>query len=160
MSERSDPETTRQWHRTFAVECNNAAWDLSAREARTPAEDHQMLCAAFAAAYHWAQLDAPLNDARAGLTLAHVLAAVQLGPLALDYARRSLGFFEAGGGEDWDLAFAHAEMAHAAAKCGDHTLHSYHYARARELGDAIGDEEDRRIFLDEFARIPRMVAGG
>lgn len=159
MSEQTNPETTRQWHRTFAVECNNAAWDLAAREDRTPADDRQMLSAAFAAAYHWAQIGNPLNDARADMTLAHVLALLNQGAMALEYARRSLSFFEAGSGEDWDLAFAHAELAHAAAKCGDHTLHSYHYARARELGETIAGEEDRKIFLDEFARIPRMVAG-
>ena len=104
-----------------------------------------MLSAAFASAYHWAQLKAPLKDARADLTVAHVLALLNQGPLALEYARRCLAFFESQGGEDWDLAFGHAELAHAAAKCGDHTLHSYHYARARELGEAI-QEADRRFF--------------
>ena len=158
MNEQSDPETLRHWHRKFAVECNNTAWDLAAREMRSPVEDTQMLSAAFAAAYHWAQLASPLNDARAEITVAHVLALLNHGPLALEYARRCLAYFENEGGEDWDLAFAHAEMAHAAAKCGDHTLHSYHYARAHELGEAIQEADDRQVFLEEFARIPRIAA--
>lgn len=158
MSEQTDPETLKHWHRTFAMQCNNIAWDLAARETRTPVDDHHMLSTAFASAYHWAQLKSPLNDARADVTVAHVLALLNQGPLALEYARRCLAFFESQGGEDWDLAFAHAELAHAAAKCGDHTLHSYHYARARELGEAIQEADDRQVFLEEFARIPRIVA--
>lgn len=40
MSEQTDPETLKYWHRTFAKQCNNTAWDLAARETRTPVDDH------------------------------------------------------------------------------------------------------------------------
>lgn len=157
MSELTDQEMLLKWHRKFAAMGNNAAWDLASRPERTPDENHAMLSAAFAASYHWAKMSAPLNDARADVTLAHVLALLGQGELALNYARRCLAFFENNPCEDWDLAFGHAEMAHAAAYCGDHTLHSFHYARANELGQAIQDEEDRQVFLAEFAKIPKVV---
>jgi len=158
MSEQIDQDTIIQWHQRFAAACNNTAWELASGEDRGPEEDDQMLTAAFAAAYHWARVGSPLHNARADVTLAHVLALLGQGELALRYARRCLAFFENNPCEDWDLAFGHAEVAHAAARLGDHTLHSFHYARAHELGAAILEEEDRQVFLDEFNRIPKVVA--
>ena len=158
MSDQTDQEMLLKWHHKFAASCNNTAWELASRHERGPEEDHAMLSAAFAASYHWSKLSAPLNDARADVTLAHVLALLGQGQLALNYARRCLAYFENNPCEDWDLAFGHAEMAHAAAGCGDHALHSFHYSRAHDLGQAIQDEDDRQVFLDEFAKIPKVVA--
>src|SRR5437867_171566 len=59
--------------------------------------------------------------------------------------------------EDWDVAFAHSEMAHAAAEMGDAKRHAEHYSTAKRLGDAIANEEDRKQFLEEFSRIPATV---
>ncbi len=103
------------------------------------------------------QVGKPVNDARADLTLAHVHALLGQGQLALGYAQRCLAFFENNTGEDWDMAFAHAEMAFAAAVLGDADLHAKHYAQAKKLGEAIQEEEDRTVFMDEFSRIPSQV---
>jgi hypothetical protein len=159
MGEQVNQEVLLQWHRQFAATSNNTAWELASRDDRGPDENHHMLSAAFAAAYHWARVGTELNNARADVTLAHVLSLVDQGELALHYARRCLEFCENNPCEDWDLAFAHAEMAHAAAKVGEHALHSFHYARAHELGQAIAEEEDRQVFLDEFVKIPKVVEG-
>jgi hypothetical protein len=45
------PDEIKKAHRWFAVEGNNRAWDLAAKASRTPAEDSEMLLAAYAAAY-------------------------------------------------------------------------------------------------------------
>ncbi|MBP8106091.1 MAG: hypothetical protein KBG20_20495 [Caldilineaceae bacterium] len=60
-------------------------------------------------------------------------------------------------GKDWDLAFAHAVMARAAAVMGDGELHAIHYAAAQSTGVAIRDEEDRAVFLAELAKVPNSV---
>jgi hypothetical protein len=155
MPEPPAPEEIARWQRWFAVECNNHAWSQTARAERTAASDREMLYAAYAAAYHWSKVGTALNDARAELLLAHVHALLGEAAPALAYARRVLAYCENNPCEDWDLAFAHAELAHAAAVAGDHALHAEHYALARARGEAIADEEDRRVFLEEFARIPR-----
>ena len=157
MSEQADQNTPEFWHKKFAAECNNLAWDLTSRSGRTPEEDRRMLHAAFAAAYHWSQVGTPLHDARADVTLAHVLSLLGRGTLAMECARRCLDYFENHPAEDWDLAFAHAELAYAAAVSGDRDLHREHYARAKELGEAIQEDEDRQVFLEEFTRIPSTV---
>jgi hypothetical protein len=158
MAEQPTQEAIDKWHRWFAVECNNQGWDLMAKPERTPDEDRQMLYLAYSSAFHWGKVGVPLNNARAEMALAHVHAMLGHGELALSYAESCLGFLEANGGEDWDVAFAHAEMAHAAAAAGDADLHAKHYAKAQELGEAIKEEGDRNVFLEEFAKIPTKVS--
>ncbi|MEW5986201.1 MAG: hypothetical protein AB1791_06175 [Chloroflexota bacterium] len=154
MTDIPTQETINQWHRRFAVACNNRAWDLTTQSDRTAAENQEMRYTAYAAAYHWQQVGQPINHLRAEITLAHVHALLGEAGQALHYADRCLAFCETNECEDWDLAFAHLEMALAAAVSGDAKSHARHYARARELGEAIQEEEDRRIFLDELARTP------
>lgn len=150
-------EMIDEWHRWFAVECNNGAWDLIAQAERSPEQEIEMLNRAYAAAYHWSKVGTLLNVARADITLAHAQALLGSGDLALESARRALEFFENNACEDWDLAFAHMEIALAAAVEGDAELHAQHYETARTLGDAIHYEEDRKVFLEEFDRIPSQV---
>lgn len=156
MTPQPDPAELQRWHRHFAVEGNNQAWTLAAKTGRSPDEDRDMLNQAYASAWHWSKVGTALNGARADVTIAHVLALLGHGPLALAHARRSLAYFEAHPAEDWDLAFAHAEIAHAAAVLGDGPLRANHYALAKQLGAEIAEDEDRRVFLDELARIPHQ----
>jgi hypothetical protein len=152
------PEEVEKAHRWFAVECNNGAWGLTAKQQRTPAEDREMLLAAHAAAYHWSKVGSAVNHARGDVLLAHVHALLDQGSEARRYAEKALHQFHQGGGEDWDLAFAHSEMALAGAKLGDRELHAKHYVLAEAQGRIIKDDEDRKVFFDEFARIPKPRA--
>jgi hypothetical protein len=159
MAEKPAEELAAQWHRRFAADCNNEAWTLAEKDQRTPAEDREMLLLAYASAYHWSKVGTPLHNARADVTLAHAHALLGHGPLALEYAQRCLAYFESNPAEDWDIAFAHAEVAHAAAVLGNAELHARYYAAARASGEAIANEEDRAVFVAEFARIPAQVHG-
>ena len=115
MSDQPTPETIQQMQRWFAIECNNGAWDLMSKANRTPQEDLQMLYQAYASAYHWTKAGTDLNEARAWTTIAHAHALLKQGEMALIYAQKCLDYFKANPGQDWDTAFAHLEMAHAAA---------------------------------------------
>ncbi len=162
MAEQPTAEELARCHRWFAVEGNNQAWALAAQHDRTPDEELLMLTLAHTAAFHWSAAGGPLECARADYTLAHAYALAGQGVLALRCARRALVFFEENpaAGEDWDRAFAHAELAHAAAAAEDGALHAAEYALAAQLGAAIADPEDRTVFLAEFARIPKPAAPG
>jgi hypothetical protein len=152
------PEEIQKSHRRFAVECNNRAWDLATQAERSPAENREMLLSAHAAAFHWSKVGTPLNDVRAEVLLAHVHALLEQGAEALRYAEQVLKFCESNPCEDWDLAFAYAEMAFAASTVDEAILHRKFYELAEAQGPAIKDEEDRAVFLTEFARISRPVA--
>ena len=157
MSEQPSSEDIERMNRWFAIECNNGTWDLASKTSRTPEEDQQMVYLAYSAAYHWSRVGNPLNNARADTTLSHALSLAGKGDTALEHAKRGLSFFEKGEGTDWDIAFAHAEVALAAAVMGDEALHAKHYSLAKEKGDAIKGEEDKKVFMDEFSKIPAKV---
>ena len=141
-------------HRLHAMECNNLAWALSESTHRTPLQNDEMLHAAHASAYHWARIGTDLNRARARMLLGHVHAALGMGATALAYASESFEYLAAHNPPDWEMALAHAILAHAAFAAGEVDLHRRHFARANELGRAIADPEDREIFLKTFNVIP------
>jgi hypothetical protein len=114
-----------------------------------------MLDAAHASAFHWAKVGTALNNARAQMLLAHVLASLGHGQIAMAYARQSNEYLLSDDPPDWVAAFAHAFLAHAAFAARDAELHHSEYAEARELGKGISDPEDSRIFFKSFNVIPR-----
>lgn len=148
------PEDLEKWHRWFAVECNNRAWQLAEQQSRSPAEDEEMLHRAHAAALHWSQVGGEPEQARAAMLLGHAHALLRDGKRALKYARQAFDYVAS---QDdtapWELAFAHAVLANAAAANDESSLHATHYARAKALGGALSDEE-RAIFDATFRVIP------
>jgi len=148
------PEEIARSHRWHAVECNNLAWKLADQRGRSPIEDDAMLDAAHASAFHWGEVGTELHQARARMLLGQVYAALGRGETALKFARLSFDYLETHNPPDWELAFAHAILAHAAIAAGDRDLHRLHHARAQELGQEIADPEDREIFLRTFGVIP------
>ena len=154
MSDRTNDEEIAQWHRRFAADCNNRAWSLSEAAARSPSEDDEMLDAAHASALHWRTIGTEPNVARAEMLLGHVHALLGHGELAMRYAGTSLAYFAAHDCAEWERAFAHAVLANAAAAAGNVDLHLRHYASAKEIGEALSNAEERRIFEATFRRIP------
>lgn len=146
-----------RFHRWFAVECNNGAWALADRPDRSAADDRLLREMAHAAMYHWSFVGTAVNAARGEVTLAHALAVLGDGAAALAAAERALALLEgdaAAEAEDWDVAFAQAELAHAAAVLGDIERHRRHRALAAAAGAAIADDEDRAVFQAELAKLP------
>ena len=143
-------------HKYFAIECNNRAWRLSEAARRSAAEDREMLDAAHAAAFHWSKAGTELHAARAAMLLAHVHALLGHGELATGYARSSFDFLTARESPAWEIAFAHAVLANAAAAARDRATHAAHYARAKALGAAL-DDEDRSYFDATFRTIPAVI---
>lgn len=141
------------WHRYFAMENNNRAWQLAVEE-RTAEQDLEMLDAAHASALHWSAIGTELHRMRAKTLLAEVHALLDFGASALGYANEIRDYFLGRETADWELAYVHVIHAHAAAAAGDHQLHNESYAAAGPAMDAIADEEDRKVVLQTFAQVP------
>ncbi len=150
-------EELARFHKHFAIECNNRAWRLSEAAQRGPAEDGEMLDCAHAAAFHWSKVGTPLQVARATMLLAHVHALLGDGRAAMRYARASFDFVASRESPAWEIAFAHAVLANAAAAAGDRATHATHHACARALGAALA-EGDRAVFEATFRTIPAVIA--
>jgi succinylglutamate desuccinylase len=146
------PEELAKWTRWFAIECNNRAWRLAEAEKRTAAEDEEMLHSAHAAALHWGKVGTDLHTARATMLLGHVHALLGDGARAIKYARQSFSFVMSHESPAWEVAFAHAVLANAAAAAGETELHRQHYGIAEALGEALPDAQERAIFEATFRR--------
>ncbi len=150
------PESTdpKDWHRYFAVENNNRAWELAARP-RTEEDDREMLNSAHASALHWDVAGTELNHMRAKTLLAEVHALLGYGSSALAYIEEVREFFLNRDSADWEIALLHTIRAHAAYVAGESDLHGSSYTEAVRAIEAIVDDEDRKIVLYTFNLIEK-----
>jgi hypothetical protein len=75
------------------------------------------------------------------------------GEPAVHHARRCLEWCGRGEVEDWDVAFAHEALARAYGVAGDAARAEEHKRRARALGDAIADPEEREQFDRDWSTL-------
>ena len=148
------PEEIAQSHRWHAIECNNIAWSLAEKTTRSAGENEEMLNAAHASAFHWAKIGTELNQVRAKLLLGEVHALLGDGQAALAYAWQNYDYITTHDQPDWEVAFAHVVLAHAAYAAGEADLYQRQYAKARELGQAIADTQEQEIYFRTFNLIP------
>ena len=142
------------WHRFFAIENNNRAWELAGMPTRTDEESLEMLNTAHTAALHWGKVGNELNRMRARLLLAEVHALADFGQSSLGLAEEVLGYFLKRDTEDWEIAFVHTIHAHAAAAAGDGERHRHSYQAAERSIAAIADDADREVVLETFVQVP------
>jgi hypothetical protein len=141
-------------HRQLGVDLFNETWTYLERDDLTPDEVDEMLQRAHASRYHWSQASEEAKHAARGewqLSRAYVHAG-RAEP-AIHHAERCLEWCGRGDVEDWDLAFAHEALARAHKLAGNVAEYGQHKARARELGHAIADPEDREHFEADWATL-------
>lgn len=156
MTEQFSPEDIQKWHRYFAVECNNGAWQLSL-DAERDARLYELLNLAHAAAYHWSKVGTELNHMRAKLLCAHIHAFCGMGATALDYANECFNFFTQRDTDGWELAFTYMIRAQAAHAAGNSALHASAYEATQTMIDALESEEDKEIVMLTWVNIPQPM---
>jgi DNA-binding transcriptional MerR regulator len=150
-----EPET----HRALGAGLFNRTWDLLEVEARTPAQDDEMIDTAHASAWHWRQVGNTANEARGHWMCSRVYAVLGRAEPAVHHARRAWEVLAAGGDgiKDWDAPAAAEAMARALAISGD-PAGAAEWKRVAEEGLAkVADEEDRRVVEADLATVP--IAG-
>jgi hypothetical protein len=153
MSQASVADDVAGWHKRFAMSCNNRAWELSVQP-RTPSQDLEMLNAAHASAWHWAQVGTELNRMRATMLLAEVHSLLGHGQSAFSLAREMQTYFLSQDTPDWKRAFTHAVYAHAAYAAGHLAEHRSAYTEAADALRAIADDEDRIVVAKTLSHVP------
>lgn len=153
MSTKPTDEELARFHRYFAVEGNNYAWQstLAAAEEQEPLD---ILCHAYVSAYHWSVVGTEVNEFRANILLAHAHAFCGHAQTALVYVQRYREFLSRNTVEGWESSFAvmiHAQVAHV---LGDHELHASLYAEAQALIDATQDPGDKEVLMYTWIQIP------
>ena len=139
--------------RQLAVDLFNHVWTLIETPDRTQMQDDEMIHAAHASRYHWGEVGKPENLARGEWQCSRVYALLRRAEPARWHARRCLALCEEHGIGDWDVAFAWEAIARAEAVAGDRAAVDKALGRARELGAAIAEDEDRELLLSDLATI-------
>ena len=152
--EQPGDEDIAQWHRWFGSQNNNRGWALAEQLLLDEVQRRELLFVAYAGAFHWSNVGTTVHVARAELLLTRAHARNGHGDLAMHYARCAFDFITTHESEAWELAFAHAGIAEAAAAQGEVSAHRNFYASAKALGDALTDEGDRAVFFASFDRLP------
>jgi len=147
------PFPVDQAHLHFAKTINLRVWDLLGKEARSPAENEELIHAAHASLYHWLQVGTGVNHQRGEWLISHVYAVLGDAPAALRHALRCWELTETHRAAltDFDLAYGYEALARAHALAGNQPDAQHYHALAAETGAAIADEEDRSIFLGDLA---------
>jgi hypothetical protein len=155
----SSPDETALWQRRLAAQANNRAWRLSESKSRSPAESQEMLHAAHAAMHLWSIVGTDNHKAHAQQLLAHVHGLLGNAEAAAGYLAACAPYLSDADREPWEVAIFHAVAANVAAASRNAADHRRHYARARELIDALPDPEDKEILEATLAVVPTPPYG-
>jgi tetratricopeptide (TPR) repeat protein len=139
-------------HEHFAKSTNGATWALLEKEDRSREDDFEMILAAHASLFHWAQIGTAPQLQRGQWLIAHVYTILGLGEAALRHASHCLEITENNleKMQDFDKAYAFEGMARALALGGQKDEAKAYYQKAQSAGQQISDEEDRAIFMSDF----------
>lgn len=149
-----DIKKANQW---FAIECNNAAWDLTSQADLSAEQRQELLLTAYASVYHWSKVGEPVNVARGEMLLAHTHAIRGEGEAAMRYAKNVKAFYDANGGDTWEIAFGHLEIGFAYGVLGDKSGSASQLDKVRELIGQM-DREDAAIVEDELKRVEAILS--
>ena len=138
-------------HRRLGVELFNRTWALMEKDARTSAEDDEMIHCAHASAYHWMHAGTAVNRARSEWQCSRMYTVLGRAESALWHAQRCLEICSEHGIGDWDLAYAYEALARAHALAGEADESGRFVELAR--GVEIAEAGDREHLLEDLATI-------
>lgn len=143
-------------HRRLAAALFNHVWTLLEAEDRSGEQDDEMIHAAHASRWHWAQTG--VADMRQRLAVgewqcARVYSVLERGEPALYHSRRCVELAEGEGIEDWVIAAAYEGMARASGAAGDRAAYDEWKARAVEATAAIAEDEEREVIEGDLATL-------
>jgi hypothetical protein len=143
-------------HRQLAISFNQRTWELIDSKQRSHDEAEEMIVAAFASLAHWRIAGTGVHWQRGEWLIGRAYAEVG----RIEPARHHLDRTERLTEEhrthlkDFDFAFLEALAARIHALAGDHDKARLHHTKAWNLGEAISNAEDRRMFFDQLAEEP------
>ena len=144
--------------RAIAVSLFNRVWELLETDPRARDEEDELIHAAHASRYHWANVGEPVNLARGEWQCSRVYATLGRGEPALHHARRCLELCEEHGLADFDLAYACEALSRAYAAAGDRAEAERWRDRAGGAEAGIAEDDDREHFRGDLATLDEAIA--
>jgi DNA-binding transcriptional MerR regulator len=146
---------TPQEERQLAADLFNHTWELLELPVRTAAQDDRMVHAAHASRFHWERVGTPTNFAVGEWQCSRVYSVLGRAEPALHHGRRCLEICEEGGVDPFYVAEAYEAIARALAVAGDRAGSAEAEANAWRVADSIEDPEERQVFEQDIATVPR-----
>ena len=136
----------------FAKRLNGRTWELLEKPDRTKQEDELMIHSAHASCCHWLAAGTGLHHQRGEWLIARVYSVLGIAEASLRHANRCLELTHQHAGlmEDFDWAFAYECVARANAVAGHRDEAIRHIELAQKAGEAIQEDQDRKIFFADF----------
>jgi hypothetical protein len=151
---RAAAKFTPEVERAVAVSYFNDVWGLLDLAQRTPEQDDRMIHLAHASRLHWDNVGTDQHRAIGEWQCSRVYAVLGRGEPALFHANRALGYAGRAGVEDWVLASAHEGLARAHLAADDVEAAIESRATARQLAEAVADEDDKAVVLADIETLP------
>lgn len=144
--------TESQAERFFAIDFHGKTWKLLEKTNRTASDDELLLDYVHASLAHWRVAGTPLNLQRGLWFLSRVYNVLGQTSSSLYYAGRcqEVTIQHKELMEDFDSAFAYEALARANAQAGNKAIAQEYYNLAESAGNAIHDDEDRKIFQSDL----------
>jgi len=146
-------ENLSGFHKKFAVDCFNEAWDLLDKANRTAEEESRMIHLAHASRFHWGEIGTPLEFARGDWQISRVYAVLGMGEASYRFAKTSLDHCLEQGIGDFDLAFAYEALARSCSILGIDDQYQQYRQKAVEAGNTIQETGNRDYFFSELNTI-------
>lgn len=152
MRVRSDPLSAEQ-HRKIAAYLFNHTWSLLDRKGRNAAEDDEMLHAAHASRYHWAQVGRPVNLSVGEWQISRVYAVLGRAEPARYHARRALAIARRAHLGRFYIAYAYEALARAERVARNPARRNRYLLLAQREGAAIRDKDDQRMLWEDLSTL-------
>lgn len=145
-------EINKTLHRKLAVSLNGEVWQLLGKTERSEEENRYLIHLTHASYYHWLHAGTEVHQQRGQWLLSHVYATLGFGELACNHAQHCAVLTEKHKSQmrDFDVAYSFEALARSHALLGHHRESAEYKAKARQLGDQIVDDEDKKIFFGDF----------
>lgn len=141
-------------HKYFGADFHNTAWTYIEKENKTKEDIEDMIGYVHSSLLHWKLFSGGtiVNVQRGEYMVAKAYTVAGNKTEALAHAKRCQELTEthAGKMEDFDFAFANEVMAAAHKLSGNKEEFQKYKDLAEKTGNEIKDEEDRKIFFNEF----------
>lgn len=139
-------------NRYFGVHFNQEVWKMLDKPSLTVEEGYQLIDLAHASNHHWRLSGTAINQQRGAYLIARVFLAVGSSDAAIIYAKRcwNITQLKPEGIKDFDYAYAEEMMWKCELAEGNTKQAAIHKEKARGLGDAIKETEDKKIFDQDF----------
>lgn len=144
-----------RWHKRFAADCYNRAWDLMDLAERTAEQDAELLAAAFAQRFHWYQAGDDANKAIADWQVARAASFTGDAEVAVRFAERAVARAEHVSQPDFLRASCYEGLARAHAAAGDAAARDRWVERARDALGSITQDDDRTEIARQIDSVPR-----